>query len=127
MNLAVAADDIELKMTHVVRGKDHKDNAKKQEMIFKILNKKFPQTFFMGRLKFTDLILSKRKLNEAIKSGKFSSAEDERVPTVASLRKRNYRRETFEKFAIQRGLTEVDRVISAKDFFELLDTLNRNI
>lgn len=127
MNLAVTADDIELKMTHVIRGKDHRDNAKRQEMIFKTLNKKFPKTFFMGRIKFTDLILSKRKLTEAIRLGKFSGEEDERLPTVASLRKRNYRREAFEKFAIQRGLTEVDRVMSSKDFFELLDTWNRNI
>ena len=29
MNLAVTVDDIELKMTHVIRGKDHKDNAKR--------------------------------------------------------------------------------------------------
>ena len=125
MNLVVAVDDIELKMTHIIRGKDHGDNAKRQEMIHKIFGKTSPWTFFMGRIKFKDLILSKRKLTAAIKSGEFSGAEDERVPTLASLRKRGYKPEAFEKFAEQRGLTEVDKVISGKDFFEVIDRFNK--
>jgi len=126
MNLVVSVDDIEFKMTHIIRGKDHRDNAERQKMIFEAFNKKFPWTFFMGRIKFTDLILSKRKLNESIKSGKFSGAEDERIPTIASLKKRGYKREAFEKFAIQRGLTEVDKVMDSKDFFKILDNFNKN-
>ncbi len=123
MNLSVTADDIELKATHIIRGKDHADNAKRQEMIYKSLGleKKIPWTFFMGKIKFTDIILSKRKLNLAIKEGKYSGAEDVRLPTVASLRKRGYKPEAFAKFAEQRGLTDVDKVISQKDFFKVID------
>ena len=126
MNLVVSVDDIEFKMTHIIRGKDHRDNAERQKMIFEAFNKRFPWTFFMGRIKFTDLILSKRKINEAIKSGKFSGAEDEKLPTIASLRKRGYKKEAFEKFAVQRGLTEVDKVMDSKDFFEILNNFNKN-
>lgn len=126
MNLAVAVDDIEFGMTHIIRGKDHRDNAERQKMIFEALNKKFPWTFFMGRIKFTDLILSKRKITEGIKSGKFSGAEDEQLPTIASLRKKGYKPDAFEKFAVQRGLTEVDKVMDSKDFFKLLDNFNRD-
>lgn len=125
MNLAVAVDDIEFGMTHVIRGKDHRDNAERQKKIFKVLNKKFPWIFFIGRIKFTDLILSKRKINEGIRTGKFSGVEDEKLPTVASLRKRGYKPECFEKFTVQRGLTEVDKVISSKDFFTILDNFNK--
>ncbi len=123
MNLSVTADDIELKVTHIIRGKDHADNSKRQEMIYKALGleRKFPWTFFMGKIKFTDIILSKRKLNLAIKEGKYSGAEDVRLPTVASLRKRGYKPEAFVKFAEQRGLTDVDKVISQKDFFKVVD------
>jgi glutamyl-tRNA synthetase len=53
---------MELKMTHIIRGKDHMDNAKRQEMIFKIFGKKYPYAFFIGRIKFGDLVLSKRKI-----------------------------------------------------------------
>jgi len=128
MNLSVATDDIELKITHIVRGKDHADNAKRQEMIYKVLGleKKFPWTFFMGKIKFTDIVLSKRKLNVAIKEGKYSGAEDVRLPTIVSLKKRGYKPEAFSKFAEQRGLTDVDKVISQEDFFEVIDTFSKN-
>ena len=126
MNLSVTVDDIEMKTTHIIRGKDHADNAKRQEMIYKVLGKKFPWTFFMGKIKFTDIILSKRKIAEAIKEGKYSGAEDARLPTVASLRKRGYKPEAFAKFAEQRGLTDVDKVISQEDFFEIIKVFNKN-
>ena len=124
MNLSVTVDDIELKMTHVIRGKDHADNAKRQEMIFKVLGKKFPWTFSIGRVKFTDLILSKRKITAAIKAGEFSGAEDEKLPTIASLRKRGYKPEAFAKLAEHRGLSEVDKVMKGEDLFRLLDEFN---
>ena len=126
MNLSVSVDDIELGMTHIIRGKDHRDNAERQKMIFKVFNKEYPWTFFIGRIKFTDLVLSKRKIESMIKSGEFSGHDDERLPTISSLRKRGYKPETFSKFIEQRGLTEVDKVISGKDFFEALDVFNRD-
>ena len=125
MNLAVAVDDMELKMTHIIRGKDHRDNAERQRMIFNIFKKKFPWVFFIGRFKFTDLVMSKRKLTAAIKSGEFSGEEDERIPTMASLRKRAYKPEAFAKFIEQRGLSEVDKVMDSKEFFQLLDNFNK--
>ena len=122
MNLAVSVDDIELKITHIIRGKDHRDNAERQKMIFEVFGKKYPWTFFIGRIKFKDLALSKRKITAAIKSGEFSGDEDERLPTIASLRKRKYNPEIFEKFAEQRGLTDVDKVIDSKEFFLILES-----
>ena len=127
MNLVVAVDDIEFSMTHVIRGKDHKDNAERQKMIYKALNleKKFPWTAFIGRIKFTDLNLSKRKIKEAIERGRYSGYDDERLPTLISLKKRGYKPIAFERFAEQRGLTEVDKVISSKDFFQTLNKFNK--
>lgn len=127
MNLSVAVDDMEYKMTHVIRGKDHGDNAKRQKLIFEVFKKKYPWTFFIGRIKFSDLVLSKRKINEMIEKGDFIGAEDERLPTIASLRKRGYKKEAFENFVEQRGLTEVDKVISGKNFFKVIDDFNKNI
>jgi glutamyl-tRNA synthetase len=125
MNLVVPVDDMELGMTHLIRGKDHMDNAKRQRMIFNVFGKKFPWTYFMGRIKFNDLVLSKRKLNAMIDSGEFSGDDDERIPTIASLRKRGYKPEAFAKFAEQRGLTEVDKVIDSKEFFQIIDNFNK--
>ena len=127
MNLVVAVDDIELKMTHIIRGKDHRDNAERQKMIYKILGfeKKFPWNAFIGRIKFTDVNLSKRKIKQAIESGEYENFEDEKLPTIISLKKRGYKPEAFVKFIEQRGLTEVDKVISQKDFFKVIDDFNK--
>jgi len=114
-------------MTHIIRGKDHRDNAKRQKMIFDVFGKKSPWTFFTGRMKFTDLVLSKRKIASMIKSGEYSGTDDKKLPTIASLRKRDYKPEAFRKFVEQRGLTEVDKVISSKDFFKVLDEFNKGL
>jgi len=127
MNLSVTCDDIDYGMTHVIRGKDHRDNAERQKMIFKALGKEkqFPWTFFMGRVKFTDVVLSKRKIKAAIERGEYEGFEDIRLPTIASLRKRGYKPEAFAKLATMRGLTEVDKVWSQKDLFDVLDRFNK--
>jgi glutamyl-tRNA synthetase len=125
MNLVVPVDDMELGMTHIIRGKDHMDNAKRQRMIFDVFGKKFPWTYFIGRIKFADLILSKRKLNAMINSGELSGEDDETIPTISSLKKRNYKPESFAKFIEQRGLTEVDKVVDSKEFFKIIDGFNK--
>jgi glutamyl-tRNA synthetase len=127
MNLSVSVDDIELKMTHMIRGKDHRDNAERQKMIFSVFNKKYPWTFFMGRIKFTDLDLSKRKIKKKIEEGEYSGFDDEKLPTIVSLRKRGYKPEAFAEFAKQRGLTQVDKLISQKEFFLVLDNFNKDM
>ena len=125
MNLSVTVDDIEMKMTHIIRGKDHRDNAKRQEMIYKVLGKKFPWTAFLGRIKFKDLELSSSKITEGIKAGKYSGWDDFRLPTIASLKKRGYKPNTFWKFSEQVGLSESDKVIDKKEYFKLLDSFNK--
>jgi len=125
MNLAVSIDDIDMKVTHIIRAKDHIDNAKRQEMIFKALGKKFPWTGFLGKFKFKDLELSTRKIKQAIKEGKYSGWDDPRLPTLYSLKKQGYKPEAFWKFAEQVGLSENDKVMDKKEFFLLLDSFNK--
>ena len=129
MNLSVTVDDIEYNMTHIIRGKDHKDNAERQKMIYNVLGfeKKFPITLFMGRIKFTDIEMSKRKIAEAIKKKEFEGWNDIRLPTVNVLRLRGYQPEAFELMTIQRGISEVDKVLSRKDYFDILDNFNRKV
>jgi glutamyl-tRNA synthetase len=122
MNLAVITDDIETKITHVIRAKDHRDNAKKQNMIYNSLKKKFPWTGFLGKFKFKELDLSTTKMKEGIKEGKFSGWDDKNLPTVISLKKQGYKPQAFHKFAEQIGLSEADKVMERKEFFFLLNS-----
>ncbi|MFC1710939.1 glutamate--tRNA ligase family protein [Nanoarchaeota archaeon] len=125
MNLAVATDDIEMKMTHVIRGKDHRDNAIRQEMIYKVLGKKFPWVGFIGRIKFKDLELSSTKMRESIEKKKYKGWDDEKLPTIASLKKQGYKPKAFWKFAEQVGLSEADKVMDKKEYFTLLKAFNK--
>jgi glutamyl-tRNA synthetase len=127
MFLAVVVDDIEYGMTHIIRGKDHRDNAERAKLIYGALGleEKFPWTFYMGRIKFTDMELSKRKIQATIDAGKYTGWDDPRLPTLAGLRKKGYTPEAFWKLAIHRGLTQVDKVMSRKDFFDVLDRFNK--
>ncbi|MEM4702935.1 MAG: glutamate--tRNA ligase family protein [Candidatus Pacearchaeota archaeon] len=127
MTLSVAVDDIEYRMTHIIRAKEHRDSAKRQEMIFKALGKKIPYTAFLGRYKFKDLEISCTKTRKLIQEGKFTDWEDIRLPFIASLRKRGYQPEAFARMAEARGLSEVDKVISKEDYFQILDNFNREI
>jgi glutamyl-tRNA synthetase len=127
MNLCVTYDDIEQKCTHIIRGKEHADNAKRQEMIFDALGIKKPHTYFLGRYKFTDLEISKTKIGERIKKGEFSGWDDIRLPLARNFKRRGYQPEAFSKMVKQRGLSEVDKVMAKEDLFQVLDNFNREI
>ncbi len=125
MNLAVSVDDIEMKMTHIIRGKDHRDNAERQKMIYKVLGKKFPWTAFLGRIHFKDMELSTTKMRLAIEKHEFRGWDDKRLPTIASLRKQGYKPQAFLKFSEQVGLSESDKVMDREEYFKLLDNFNK--
>jgi glutamyl-tRNA synthetase len=130
MNLSVSVDDIEMKITHIIRAKDHRDNAEKQKMIFSALNskiaKKFPWTEFLGRIHLKDFRLSASQMRKDIENGKYSGWDDFRLLTLESLRKKGYKPQAFWKFAEKRGLSEVDKILDKKELFRLLDYFNNN-
>lgn len=126
MNLSVAVDDIDMKMTHIIRAKDHRDNAERQRRIYKALGKKFPWTAFLGKIKFKDLELSTTKIKEDIKKGKYSGWGDFKLPTLVSLKKQGYKPRAFWKLAEQIGFSEADKVMDKKEFFKLLDGFNKD-
>lgn len=127
MNLAVAVDDIEMKMTHIIRAKDHRDNAERQKMIYTALGleNKIPWTGFLGRWHFKDLELSTTQFRKGIESGEYSGWDDKKLPTLASLKKQGYKPKAFWKIAERIGFSENDKVIDKKEFFRLLDECNK--
>ena len=125
MNLAVSVDDIEMKMTHIIRAKDHRDNAERQRMIFAVLKKKFPWTAFLGKIHFKDMELSTTKMRKAIEKREYKGWDDKRLPTIASLRKQGYKPQAFWKFSEQVGLSENDKIMDREEYFRLLDNFNK--
>ena len=126
MNLCVSVDDIEMKMTHIIRAKEHRDNAQRQKMIFNVLGKKFPWTGFLGRWHIKGLKLSASEITKGIKEGKYSGWGDSKLPTIQALKKKGYKPSAFWKFSENVGLSESDKTIDKKEYFKLLDSFNRD-
>lgn len=127
MNLAVAVDDHELGLTHVIRGKDHYDNTTRQLFIYNFLGWKIPEFIHTGRVKIEGMTLSKSKTSQAIEEGLFTGWDDIRLPVLRVLKRRGYQPQAFVKFVKSFGVTLVDKRIEATDFFKSLNFFNREL
>lgn len=125
MNLAVSVDDIELGMTHIIRGKDHRDNAERQKMLFEVLDKKYPWAKFIGRVHFKDFVLSTTDMRKGISEKKYSGWDDSKLPTLLSFKKQGYRPEAFLKFAESVSTGENDKIMEKKEFLTMLKGFNK--
>jgi glutamyl-tRNA synthetase len=127
MNLAVTVDDIEAGMTHTIRGKDHADNAKRQEKIYNVLGLKYPVSYFIGRYNFEGLEISCSKTKAKIKEGIYTGWDDIRVPFLVALKRRGYQPEAFIKYTLLTGLSPVDKTVPAEEFFKSINSFNKEI
>lgn len=127
MNLSVTVDDIESGMTHIIRAKDHQDNAKKQKMMFDVLEKPFPETLFSGRINFIGLELSCSKTKEKIEEGVFTGWDDIRLPFVGALRRRGYQAQAFKNYVNELGVNQVDKTVEGDEFFKTINAYNKDI
>jgi glutamyl-tRNA synthetase len=127
MNFSVLVDDHESGMTHIIRAKDHADNAKRQEMMYKAMNWHVPQTLFVGRINFEDLEVSCSKTREKIENGEFEGWDDIKLPFLGSLKRRGFQPETFIKYATDVGMSLTDKTVSKKDFFKTLNHFNQEL
>ncbi len=125
MNLAVAADDHLLDLTHVLRGKDHLNNTYRQEYVFDYFGWKKPVYIHYGRISLEDVQLSTSKMAKGIKEGLYSGWDDPQLGTLGALRRRGIRPESLRRYWIDVGIKEVDIAFSWKTLYsfnrELID------
>lgn len=127
MNLSVFVDDVEFKMTHIIRGKDHADNAKRQEYLYKYFKKPVPETLFHGRIKFTDMVVSCSKIKNLIDEGEYNGWDDIRLPFLCSLRRRGYQPDSIIRWAVSLGVSLNDKKVSKEEFFKSINAFNKQI
>lgn len=127
MNFAVAIDDHEMGVTHTVRGKDHLDNAKRQQHIYDAFGWKAPEHAYIGKINFEGIEVSKRKIKLEIERGAFDDWDDIRLPFLAALRRRGFQPQAFHRFAMDMGIGLNDKTVPAEDFFKSLEAHNRDI
>jgi len=117
MNFSVAIDDHELGMTHTLRGKDHLNNTYRQYYIFDYFGWERPEYIHYGRVKIIGTELSKRKIDEGVKSGKYTGYDDPRLGTLKALAKRGISPEAIRKYWVAAGTKEVDLEFSWKTLY----------
>lgn len=129
MVFSVAVDDHELGVTHVLNGKDHADNSKKESIIMEYLGwkKDIPNYQHWGRINFKGMPLSSSKTKIAIEQNEFAGWDDIRLPFLPALRRRGYQPEAFRKFALEIGLSLNDKTVSQEEFWKMVDAFNREI
>lgn len=129
MNFAVAIDDMDLGVTHALRGKDHADNAKRQECIHSALEVDTPIAISVGRINFTgtDVEVSCSKTRALIESGAFEGWQDIRIPFVGALQRRGYQPEAFQKYAMEIGISATDKTVDIAEFFKTVNAFNKEI
>lgn len=108
MNFSVTVDDHLLGLTHVLRGKDHIVNTRKQEFIYNAFGWEMPEFIHYGRLKIGGLALSTSKISEGIRAGLYSGWEDAKLGTLRALRKRGLQPEAIVKTMLDVGVKQSD-------------------
>lgn len=127
MVLSVAVDDHEMGITHVLNGKDHADNAKKESIIMDYLGWRPPIYQHWGRINFEGFSLSSSKTKIAIEQNEYDGWDDIRLPFLPALRRRGYQADAFRKFAVEIGLSQNDKKVEIEEFWKNINTLNRQI
>lgn len=131
MNFAVAIDDLDLSVTHTLRGKDHADNAKKQEFIHAALKHPTPHAINVGRINFISddekIQVSCSATRPHIESGYFTGWDDPRIPFLLALKRRGYQPEALIKYALSVGISLNDKTVEMKEFFKTLNAFNKEI
>lgn len=127
MVFAVAIDDHELGITHVLNGKDQADNALKERLIMECFDWKAPEYKHWGIINFQGFVISKTETKRAIEEGKYTGWDDIRLPFLPALRRRGYQPGAFRKFAREMGLSLNDKTVSMEEFWKTINAFNREI
>jgi glutamyl-tRNA synthetase len=72
-------------VTHVIRGKEHLANQKRQEYLYAYLGWKYPEAIHYGRLKIVGATLSKSKIVRGVQDGTYTGWDDPRLATFKAL------------------------------------------
>jgi len=123
MNMAVAVDDHLMGVTHVLRGKDHESNTRRQKYIFEYMGWETPEYIHYGIMKVEGYVLSTSKIREGIEKGEYSGWDDVKLATLRALKRRGIDPEAVRDTILEIGLTEVDSTFS----WEHLHARNRKI
>jgi glutamyl-tRNA synthetase len=112
-----AVDDIELGMTHVIRGKDLVIEDRMQEFIWKLLGIPGPAFLHWGILRVREAKVAKSKAYAEVKSGLYDGWADPRSWSLLSLDRRGITVEAIRRFTLSFGLSLADIEVPAETLY----------
>ena len=112
-----AVDDIELGVTHVIRGKDLVIEDRMQEFIWKLLGISGPPFLHWGILRVREAKVAKSKAYVEVKSGVYDGWADPRTWSLQSLDRRGISVEALRKFTLSFGLSLADIEVPAETLY----------
>jgi len=112
-------------VTHILRGKEHMQNATKQMFLFKHMGWDYPTAIHFGRIHFEGFIMSKSKIRELISKepDKYWGYDDPRFGTIRGLRRRGILAEAIKQLILEVGIKGTDTRIT----YTNLAAINRKI
>ena len=110
-------DDHLTGVTHIIRGIDLQDSAKRQGFVYDYFGWEYPEVLHWGHVEVDayDVPMSTSAIGELIEAGELDGWDDPRAPTVASLRRRGIRGEALVEAMSELGLStsNVDLAMSS--------------
>ncbi|MDR5674061.1 Glutamyl- or glutaminyl-tRNA synthetase [Halalkaliarchaeum sp. AArc-CO] len=103
-------DDHLTGVTHIIRGIDLQDSAKRQRFVYDYFGWEYPEVLHWGHVQLDEyeVKLSTSTIKELIDEGKLTGWDDPRAPTLASVRRRGIRGEAIVEAMIGLGMSTAD-------------------
>ncbi|MFI5413221.1 MAG: glutamate--tRNA ligase [Candidatus Lutacidiplasmatales archaeon] len=112
-----AVDDIELGVTHVLRGKDLVMEDKMQRYIWDLLGIQGPPFLHWGILRVREAKVAKSKAYKEVKSGLYDGFADPRTWSLRSLVRRGISMDALRQFILSFGMSLADIEVPAETLY----------
>jgi glutamyl-tRNA synthetase len=110
-------DDHLTDVSHIIRGIDLQDSAKRQGFVYDYFGWDYPEVIHWGHVQIDayDVPMSTSKIRELIEAGELDGWDDPRAPTIASLRRRGIRGQAIVDALVELGTStsNVDLAMSS--------------
>ncbi|MFB6086626.1 MAG: glutamate--tRNA ligase [Halodesulfurarchaeum sp.] len=98
-------DDHLTGITHIIRGIDLQDSAKRQRFVYDYFDWTYPEVIHWGHVQVEDydVAMSTSRIKERIEAGDLDGWDDPRAPTIKSVRRRGIRGEALVSAMVDLG------------------------
>ncbi|MFB6095448.1 MAG: glutamate--tRNA ligase, partial [Halodesulfurarchaeum sp.] len=120
-------DDHLTGVTHIIRGIDLQDSAKRQRFVYEYFDWSYPEVIHWGHVQVDayDVRLSTSTIAELVESGELEGWDDPRAPTLLSLRRRGIRGQAIVDAMVDLGTSTSNVDLSMSSIYannrELID------